>query len=158
MLSHHIQGFESLFCCCCSAVESCLTLYDPTDCSTQGFPVRHSPLDFSQFHVHWVSDGISQCHPFPSSLLLPPIFPSIRVFPDESALCIRWPKYGVSASTPVLPMNTQDWSSLVWTGWVSLKSKSSQESSPTPQLKSTESFLSPTKTKREKRSIGHNEL
>ena len=51
-------------------------------------------------------------------LLLPSIFLSIRVFSNESFLCIRWP-----ASTSVLPMNTQDWSLLGWTGWISLQPK-----------------------------------
>ena len=54
-------------------------------------------------------------------LLLPPIPPSIRVFSNESTLCIRWPKYSALAS--VLPMNTQDSSPLEWTGWISLQSK-----------------------------------
>ena len=56
-------------------------------------------------------------------LLLPSIFPSIRVFSNESALHIRWPNIGVSASTSVLPMNTQDWFPLGWIGWISLQSK-----------------------------------
>ena len=57
-------------------------------------------------------------------LLLPSIFPSFRVFSNESALLMRWPKSsGVSASTSILPMNTQDWSPLGWTGWISLQSK-----------------------------------
>ena len=56
-------------------------------------------------------------------LLLPSIFPSIRVSSNESVLCIRWPNIGISASTSVLPMNTQDWSPLGWTGWISLQSK-----------------------------------
>ena len=60
------------------------------------------------------------CRPL---LLLPSIFPSIRVFSNESALCIRWPKYWSSVSTSVLPVNTQDWSPLGWTGWISLQSK-----------------------------------
>ena len=58
-----------------------------------------------------------------SLLLLPSIFPSIRVISNESALHIRWPRIGVSASTSVLPINTQDWSPLGWTGWISLQSK-----------------------------------
>ena len=54
-------------------------------------------------------------------LLLPPsIFPSIRVFSNESVCCIRWENIGVSASTSVLPVNTQDWSPLGWAGWISL--------------------------------------
>ena len=56
-------------------------------------------------------------------LLLPSIFPSIRVFSNESALCIRWPKYWVSASTSVLPTNIKNWFPLGWTGWISLQSK-----------------------------------
>ena len=50
-------------------------------------------------------------------LSLPSIFPSVRVFSNESALHIRWPSIWVSASTSVLPMNVQDWSPLGWTGW-----------------------------------------
>ena len=56
-------------------------------------------------------------------LLLPPIPPSIRVFSNESALFIRWPKYWSFSFASVLPMNTQDSSLLGWTGWISLKSK-----------------------------------
>ena len=63
------------------------------------------------------SNYLILCH---LPLLLPSIFPSIRVFSNESAL--RW-LIGVSASTSVLPMNTQDWSHLGWTGWISLQSK-----------------------------------
>ena len=67
-----------------------------------------------------LSNHLILCHP----LLLPPsTFPSIRVFSNDSALCITWPKYWVSASASVLPMNTQDWSPLGWTGWISLQSK-----------------------------------
>ena len=56
-------------------------------------------------------------------LLLPSIFPSIRVFSKESVLNIRWPKYWVSASASVLPMNIQDWFPLGYTGLISLQSK-----------------------------------
>ena len=56
-------------------------------------------------------------------LLLPSIFPSIRVFSNESVLCIRWPKYGTSASTLVLPVNIQDWFPLGWIGWISSQFK-----------------------------------
>ena len=68
-------------------------------------------------------------------LLLPPIFPSIRVFPNESVLHIGWPNVRVSASASVLPMNIQDWFPLEFTGWISLQSRESQESSLTPQFK-----------------------
>ena len=56
-------------------------------------------------------------------LLLPSVFPSIRVFSYESALTSGGQSIGVSASTSVLPMNTQDWSPLGCTGWISLQSK-----------------------------------
>ena len=66
------------------------------------------------------SNHLILCH----RLLLPPsIFPSIRVFSNESVLHTRWPSIGVSASAPVLPMNIQDWFPLEWTGWISLQSK-----------------------------------
>ena len=70
-----------------------LTLCDPMDYSTPGFPVLHHLLEFAQTHVHWVdmpSYQLILCRPL---LLLPSIFPSIRVFSNESALCIMWPKY-----------------------------------------------------------------
>ena len=56
-------------------------------------------------------------------LLLPSIFPRIRVFSNESALCIRWSKYWSFSFKSVLPMNTQDWCPLGWAGWISLQSK-----------------------------------
>ena len=56
-------------------------------------------------------------------LLLPPIPPSIRVFSNESTLPWGGQIIGVSASASVLPMNTQGWSPLGWTGWISLQSK-----------------------------------
>ena len=66
------------------------------------------------------SNHLILCHPL---LLPPPAFPSIRVFSNESALHIRWPKYCVSASASVLPTNIQDWFPLGWTGLISLQSK-----------------------------------
>ena len=56
-------------------------------------------------------------------LLLPPVPPSIRVFSNESTLRMRCQSTGVSALVSVLPKNTQDWSPLEWTGWISLHSK-----------------------------------
>ena len=58
-----------------------------------------------------------------SLFLLHSIFPNIRVFSNESHLCLGGQSIGVSASTSVLPMNTQDWTPLEWTGWISLQSK-----------------------------------
>ena len=66
------------------------------------------------------SNHLILCRPL---LLLPSILPSIRVFSNESALHIRWPKYWSFSFNISLPMNTQDWSLLGWTGWISLLSK-----------------------------------
>ena len=58
-----------------------------------------------------------------SPLLLTSIPPSIRVFSNKSTLCMRWPKYWSFNFSIILPMNTQDWSPLGWTGWISLQAK-----------------------------------
>ena len=75
-----------------SVAQLCLTLCDPMDCSTPGLPVHHQLPELTQTRVHWVSDAIQPSHPLSSSLPHP-IFPSIRVFSDESVLHIRWSKY-----------------------------------------------------------------
>ena len=62
------------------------------DCSTPGFPVLHQLPELAQAHVHWVCDAIQSSYPL-LSLLLPSIFPSIRIFSNESVLRIRWPMY-----------------------------------------------------------------
>ena len=66
------------------------------------------------------SNHLILCHPL---LLLPSIFPSIRVFSNKSVLHTRGQSIGVSASASVLPMNTQDWYPLGWTDWISFQSK-----------------------------------
>ena len=77
-----------------SVAQSCLTLCDPMDCRMPGFPVHHQLLELTQTHVHWVGDAIQPSYPLLHPLLLlPSIFPSIRVFSSESVLCIRRPKY-----------------------------------------------------------------
>ena len=66
------------------------------------------------------SNHLILCRPL---FLLPSILHSIRVFSNESALHIRWPKYRSFSLNIVFPLNTQDWSPLWWTGWISLQSK-----------------------------------
>jgi len=78
------------------------------------------------------------CHPL---LLLPSIFPSIRVFSSESALCIKCQSIGASASASVLPMNIQSWFPLGLTDFISLLSKGLSKSSPAPQFKSINSSV-----------------
>ena len=87
-----------------SVVQSCLTLCDPMNHSTPGLPVHHQLREFTQTHVHWVSDAIQPSHPLSSLLLLPPIPPSIRVFSNESILRMKWPKYW-SFSFSIIPSN-----------------------------------------------------
>ena len=87
-----------------SVAQSCLTLCDPMDCSTPGLPVCHQLPELTQTHVHQVGDAIQPSHPLSSPLLVPSIFPSIRVFSNESVLRIRRPKYW-SFSLTVSPSN-----------------------------------------------------
>ena len=82
--------------------QSCPTLCDPIDCSTPGLPVHsQSLLKLMSTESMMPSNHLILCRPL---LLLPSIFPSIRAFSDESALCIRWPKYW-SFSFSISPYN-----------------------------------------------------
>ena len=76
-----------------SVAQSCLTLCDPMDCSASGSPVHHQFLELAQTHVYLVGDAIQLSHPLLSLLLLSSVFPSIRVFSNQSVHHIRWPKY-----------------------------------------------------------------
>ena len=76
-----------------SVAQSCPTLCNPVNCSMPGLPVHHQLPEFTQTHVHRVSDAIQPSHPLSPLLLLPPLPPSIRVFSSESTLRMKWPKY-----------------------------------------------------------------
>ena len=84
-------------------------------------PVFHHLLQFAQTHVHWVSDAIQPSHPLSSPS--PPTFNLSQAFQISQFFASGGQSIGVSASASVLPMNTQDWSPLGWTGWISLQSK-----------------------------------
>ena len=75
-----------------SVTQSCPNLCNLMNRSTPGLPVHHQLPEYTQTHVHEVRDATQPSHPLFSLLLLPSIFPSIRVFSNESALHIRWPK------------------------------------------------------------------
>ena len=109
-----------------SVTQSYPTLCNPKDCSTTGLPVSHQLLELIQTHVLesvMPSNHLILC----CRLLLPPsIFPSIRVFSNESVLRIRWPSVGTSASSSVLPMNIQDSFPIGLPGLISLQSKGSK--------------------------------
>ena len=118
-----ILALKIIIYCCCSVIPLCPILSDPMDFRSAGFPAfinSQNLLQLMSIESVMPSNHLILCLPL---LLLPSIFPSIRVFSSESALCISWPKYGVSTSASVLPMNIRDWFPLGWTGWVSLQSK-----------------------------------
>ena len=87
-----------------SVAQSCPTLCDPMNHSTPGLPVHHQLPEFTQTHVHRVSDTIQPSRPLSPLLLLPSIPPSIRVFSNESTFRMRWPKYW-SFSLSISPSN-----------------------------------------------------
>ena len=92
---------KSYGCSCCSVAILCPTLCDPMDFSTPSFPVLHHLPEFAQTHVHWVSDAIQPSRPLsPSSPFALSVLPSIRVFPNELALQIRWPTYWSFSFSP----------------------------------------------------------
>ena len=86
LLSHSDQNQIRL------VAQSCPTICDPMNRSTPGLPVHHQLLEFTQIHVHRVSDVIQPSHPLLSPSPPAPIPPSIRVFSNESTLDLRWPK------------------------------------------------------------------
>ena len=106
-----------------SVAHMCTTPCDPMDCSTLGFSVHHQLLEnvkvMSKVSVIPSSHLILYC----SLLLLPSNFLNIRIFLNESVLCIAGQGLGVLASASVLPMNTQDWFPLWLTTLISLQYK-----------------------------------
>ena len=103
--------------------QSCPTLCNPMNRSTPGLPVHHQLPEFTQTHVHRVSDAIQPSRPVVPFLSCPKSFPVLGSFPMSQLFAWGGQSIGVSASTLVLPMNTQDWSPLGWTGWIFLQSK-----------------------------------
>ena len=104
-----------------SVAQSCLTLCDPMDCSTPGFPVHHQTPG-----ACWNSCPLSLwCHPTISSSVVPfssclQSFPASGSFPVSQFFTSGGQRIGVSASASVLPMNIQNWFPLGLTGWISL--------------------------------------
>ena len=104
--------------CSCSSVlliaHMCLTLYHPMDCS---LPASQSLLKLMSIESMLPSNHLLLCRPL---LLLPSVFPNIRVFSNESTLWWGGQSIGVSASASVLAMNIQDWFPLGLTDWLDL--------------------------------------
>ena len=107
-----------------SVAQSCLTLCDPMNRSTPGLPVHHPLLEFTQTHVHRVSDAIQPSYPLSS-----PSPPAPN--PSQHQSLFQWVNsshevakvLAFSALASFLPKNTHGWSPLGWTGWISLQSK-----------------------------------
>ena len=102
-VTHHSFQFTSV-------AQSCPTLCDPMNHTIPGLFIHHQLLEATQTHVHWVGDAFNHlilCRPL---LLLPSIFPSIRVFSNESDLRIRWPKYWEKCKSTLQWDITSHWS------------------------------------------------
>ena len=120
-----------------SVAHSCLTLCDPI--STPGLPVQHQLLEFTQTHVLQLvmpSNQLILCHLL---LLVPTIFPSIKVFSNESVLPNRWPKYW-HFSFSISPSNEHSGLISFRMDWLDfLAVQGTLKSPPTPQFKSINS-------------------
>ena len=119
----------------CSVTQSCLTVCDPMDCSTPGFPVHHQLQELAQTQC----PSSQWCHPTVSSSVVPfsfclQSFSTSRYFPVSQFFASGGQSIGASASTSVLSMNIQYWFPLELNGLI-------QESSPTPQFKSINSSV-----------------
>ena len=118
--SHHTSSVQLS-----SVTQSRPTLCNPMDCVAHqaSLSVTNSWSSLKLMSTESVksSNHLILCRPL---LLLPSIFPSIRVFPNESVLPIRWPKYwSFSFSYQTFQWTFRTWSPLGWTGWISLQSK-----------------------------------
>ena len=118
-----------------SVTQSCPTR------STPGLPVHHQLLEYTKLmSIESVMPSIISSSVVPCSSCLQS-FPVSGSFPMSQFFTSCGQSIGVSASASVLPMNTQYWSPLEWTGWSPCSPKNSQESSPTPQFKSINSLV-----------------
>ena len=106
-----------------SVAQSCPTLCDPVNRSMPSIPVHHKHLESTQTRAHRVGDAIQPSHPVIPFSSCPQSLPASGSFPMSQVFAWGGQSIGVSASTSVIPMNTQDLSPLGWTSWISLQSK-----------------------------------
>ena len=121
--SHGQRSLVGYSPCCCSVAQSCQTLRPHKSQARQAslsITNSRSSLKLTSIESVMPSSHLILCRPL---LLLPPIPPSIRVFSSDSTLCMRWPEYWSFSCSIIPPKNTQGWSPLEWTGWISLQSK-----------------------------------
>ena len=138
ILTLHVQFSSVQF---ISVAQSFPTLCSPINRSTPGLPVHHQLLEFAQTHVHQVGDSIQPSHPLsshsppdPNSSQHQSLFQWVNSSHEVAKVLEFQPQY------QSFQMNTQDWSPLGWTGWISCSPRDSQESSLTPQFKSINSL------------------
>ena len=112
---HHFVALQLL-----SRVQLFVTPWTAICQASLSFSISWSLLKLMSIESVMPSNHLNLCHPL---LLLPSVFPSIRVFSNESALYIRWPKYWSFSFSISVPMNILGWFPLGWTGWISLQSK-----------------------------------
>ena len=108
---------------CYSVAKSCPALTTPWTVAHQAplsYIISQGLLKFMFIELMMLSSHLMLCHLI---LLLPSVFLSIKVFSNESVLCIKWPQYWASASATVLPMNIQGWFPLGLTGLITMQSK-----------------------------------
>ena len=131
-LSHSSVRFS------CSVVSDSLWPHEPQharpSCLSPTPGVYPNPFPFSRWCPPTILSFVVQFSSCPQS------FPASGSFQMSQLFTWSGLSIGISASTSVLPMNTQDWAPLGWTGWISLQSKGPQESSPTPQFKNINSL------------------
>ena len=119
----NLQGLQNSSVQFSSVAQSCPTLCDTMNRSIPGLPVHHQLPEFTQTHVHQVSDAIQPSHPLSSPS--PPV-----LNPSQHQSLFQWvnsawggQSTGASALASFLPKNTQGWSPSEWTGWISSQSK-----------------------------------
>ena len=105
-----------------SVAQSCPTLCDPMNRSTTGLPVHHQLLEFTQIHIHRVSDPAISSSVIPFSSC-PQSLPASESFLMSQLFAWGGQSTGVSALASFLPKKSQGWSPSEWTGWISLQSK-----------------------------------
>ena len=106
-----------------SVTRLCSTLCDPRNLSTPGLPVHHQLPEFTQTHVHRVSDVIQPSHPLSSPSPPAPNLSQHQSFPMSQLFAWGDQSTGDSALASFLPQKSQGWSPSEWTGWISLQSK-----------------------------------
>ena len=126
---------------CCSVAQLCLTLCNSRDCSTPGFLGLHYLPGFVQTHVHWVSDAIQPSHPLlPSSPHALNPFPA-SVLSNESAFCIRWPKFWIFSFSIHPSIEYSGLISFRIDYWFPCYPWDSQEFPPAPQFESINALV-----------------